>query len=486
MPEAVIMRLSAFPLQMGEMCARGVRETEEAMVNMTINEVLLATEGTLLCGSKDTILQHISIDSRNEKEHSLFVPLIGEKVDAHRFIDQAFSNGAAAVLTSEHDAMDAEKPWIRVANTKKALQAIGRFYRERLSIPLVGITGSVGKTTTREMVACALSAGFHVFKTSGNHNSQVGVPITLSEITPDHEIGVIELGMSEPGELTVIAKLSKIQMAVITNIGVTHIEQLGSRENIYKEKLTIQDGLEEGGILFLNGDDDLLKDTKAKEGCKTIYYGTGENADYRAENVHLEDGFPAFTATYKDQKVSVKLPVMGSHNVLNAMVSLAVASENGISLEAAARKLNEFTGFKNRQQIYEVDGMTIIDDTYNASPVSMKAGLEVLGSLTNAKRRIAVLADMKELGEDAPKFHYEIGEYIAAHPIYELVTLGELAGEIARAVRELSNGILIKEFMEQDALVAYLKEELKEGDSVLFKGSNSMKLSQVVNQFHLV
>lgn len=480
------MRLSAFPRQMGGLYARGVQETEEAMVNMTVNEVLLATGGTLLCGNKDTILEHISIDSRNEKEHSLFVPLIGEKVDAHRFIDQAFLNGAAAVLTSEHDSMVSEKPWIRVEDTKSALQAIGRYYRERLTIPLVGITGSVGKTTTREMVACALSAGFHVFKTPGNHNSQVGVPITLSEITSEDEIGVIELGMSELGELTVIAKLASIQMAVITNIGVTHIEQLGSRENIYKEKLTIQDGLAEGGILFLNGDDDLLKVTKAKEGCKTIYYGTGENSDYRAEDVHLEEGFPAFTAVYRDRKVPVKLSVMGSHNVLNAMVSLAVASECGIPLEAAAKKLSEFTGFKNRQQIYEYNGMTIIDDTYNASPVSMKAGLEVLNSLTKVKRRIAVLADMKELGEEAPKYHYEIGEYIAEHPIFEVVTLGELAGEIARAVREQSKGILVKEFMKQEDLVTYLKGELKEGDGVLFKGSNSMKLSQVADQFHLV
>lgn len=480
------MGLSAFPRQMGGLCARGVQETEEVMVNMTVNEVIKATGGKLLCGHPDTVLEHLSIDSRSEKERSLFVPLIGEKVDAHRFIDQAFSNGAAAVLTSEHDSMNSEKPWIRVGDTKSALQAIGRFYRERLTIPLVGITGSVGKTTTREMVACALSAGFKVFKTPGNHNSQVGVPITLSEITPEDEIGVIELGMSEPGELTVIARLASIQMAVITNIGVTHIEQLGSRENIYKEKLTIQDGLMEGGILFLNGDDDLLKDTKAKEGCKTIYYGTGANADYRAEDVHLEEGFPAFTAVFEDQRVPVKLSVMGSHNVLNAMVSLAVASECGIPLEAAAKKLCEFTGFKNRQQIYEANGMTIIDDTYNASPVSMKAGLEVLNSLTKVKRRIAVLADMKELGEDAPKYHYEIGEYITAHPIFEVVTLGELAGEIARAVREQSKEIQVKEFMEQEALVTYLRGELKEGDGVLFKGSNSMKLSQVADQFHLV
>lgn len=453
------------------------------MENMTVREILLATDGRLLCGSEDTVLEHISIDSRTMKGNDLFVPIIGEKVDAHRFIGQALEAGAAAALTSEHDFMESEKPWIRVKDTKKALQALGSFYRDRLSIPLVGITGSVGKTTTREMVACALSAGYRVFKTQGNHNSQVGVPITISDISKEDEIGVIELGMSEPGELTVIARIAKIQMALITNIGVTHIEQLGSRENIYKEKLTIQDGLCQGGILFLNGDDDLLKDTRAKEGCRTIYYGTGENCDYRAEDVHLEEGFPAFTAVFGQERVPVRLAVMGTHNVLNAMAALAVASESRIPMEKAARCLSEFTGFKNRQQIYHTGTLTVIDDTYNASPVSMKAGLEVLNSISKAKRRIAVLADMKELGEDAPLFHYEIGEYIAAHPVDQVVVLGELAKEIARGVREKAPGIGVKEFMEQGPLTVYLKEELKDGDCVLFKGSNTMRLGQVAEEF---
>lgn len=454
------------------------------MENMTVREILLATDGRLLCGSEDTVLEHISIDSRTMKGNDLFVPIIGEKVDAHRFIQQAFEAGAAATFTSEHDFMESEKPWIRVEDTKKALQALGRFYRDRLSLPLVGITGSVGKTTTREMVACALSAGYRVFKTPGNHNSQVGVPITISDISREDEIGVIELGMSEPGELTVIARIAKIQMALITNIGVTHIEQLGSRENIYKEKLTIQDGLCQGGILFLNGDDDLLKNTRAKEGCRTIYYGTGENCDYRAEDVHPEEGFPAFTAVFDKERVPVRLSVMGTHNVLNAMAALAVASQSGIPMEKAAKRLSEFTGFKNRQQIYHRGNLTIIDDTYNASPVSMKAGLEVLNSISKAKRRIAVLADMKELGEDAPLFHYEIGEYIAEHPVDQVAVLGELAREIARAVREKAPGIKVEEFMEQGPLTAYLKEELKDGDCVLFKGSNTMRLGQVAEEFY--
>ncbi len=453
------------------------------MEHITVKEILEATGGRLLCGQEDTALSHISIDSRTMQGQDLFVPLIGEKVDAHRFIDQAFASGAVAALTSEHDEMDAKQPWIRVKDTKKALQDIGIYYRNRLTLPLIGITGSVGKTTTREMVACALTAGYQVYKTAGNRNSQVGVPITMTEISSSDEIGVIELGMSEPGELTVIAKIARISMAVITNVGVTHIEQLGSQENIYREKLSIQDGLMDGGVLFLNGDDEMLKTTKAREGFSTIYYGTGENCDYRAVDVHLEEGYPVFTAVHGGEQAEVRLKVMGSHNVNNAMVSIAVARENGIPMKEAAKKLSEFTGFENRQQIYYNNGMTIIDDTYNASPVSMKAGLEVLGSITKAKRKIAVLADMKELGEEAPRFHYEIGTYIASHPIDEVVTLGELAGEIARSVEEQAQGIAAVRFMEQESLVAYLKENLREGDCVLFKGSNSMNLGNAAGEF---
>ena len=454
------------------------------MENITVKEIVAATGGQLLCGNEDQKIEHLSIDSRTMKGNDLFVPLIGEKVDAHRFIEQAFGAGAVAVLTSEHEtAEDGEHAWIRVADTKKALQEIGRYYRSRLSLPLVGITGSVGKTTTREMVAAALSAKFQVYKTPGNSNSQVGVPITLSEITSADEIGVLELGMSMPGELTVIAKIAQMDMAVITNVGITHIEQLGSQENIYHEKLTIQDGLKDGGILFLNGDDALLKNTKAKAGCSTVYYGTGENSEYRAEEVRIEDGYPVFTANCRGAKYPVRLSIMGRHNVLNAMVALAVADASGVPLADAVRTLSAFTGFKNRQQIAEKDGVTVIDDTYNASPVSMKAGLEVLEAKAKG-RRIAVLADMKELGPDSPKFHYEVGSWMKDHPVDILYTYGELAENIAQGAKDAG---MKAEYIHFDAdareaLGDAVKAELKAGDCVLLKGSNSMRLGEVAKK----
>lgn len=451
------------------------------MEQMTVKEILEATRGRLLCGSENLQLNNISIDSRSMAGEDLFVPLIGEKVDAHRFIGKAFEAGAAAVLTSEHDEMEDDRPWIRVEDTLKALQDIGRFCRSRLHLPLVGITGSVGKTTTREMVAAALSAKYRVFKTPGNHNGQIGVPLTLSEISTADEIGVLELGMSLPGEMTVIAGIAQVDMAVITNVGVTHIEQLGSQDNIFREKMSIQDGLRPGGILFLNGDDPRLKRAAAKEGCKTVYYGTGEACDYRAENIRIENGYPVFTAVCRGVPIPVRLKAMGRHNVGNAMVALAVADACQVPLDQAAKALGAYHGFKGRQQISERDGIIVIDDTYNASPVSMIAGLEILHSMEKAKRRIAVLADMKELGPESPRFHREIGAWINGHPVDILFTLGDLAKEIDTVVRAGNGAGMQFHFAdgEREQLGKQLKDILSAGDCVLLKGSNSMRLCEV-------
>ena len=458
------------------------------MEHIKVSDLVRATGGRLLGGSPDREINHLSIDSRTMKGQDLFIPLVGEKNDAHRFIGQAVSNGAVAALTSEHNELPEGMscPLIRVADTKKALQDIGRFLRSRLTLPLVGITGSVGKTTTREMTAAALSAGYRVFKTPANYNSQVGVPITISEIGKDDEIGVLELGMSEPGEMAVISDIARVDAALITNVGVTHIENLGSRENILREKLNIQNGLKKGGVLFLNGDNDLLKNVKAREGFETVTYGLGEENDYHAVNIEIRDGKPFFTMVHGQKKVPVSLQVMGEHNILNALAALAVADYFHVSLEKAAEKLHEFGGFKNRQQVYETAGITIIDDTYNASPDSMRAGIKVLSSLRNKGRRVAVLADMKELGEQELLFHREIGGFLSKEPVEELVTFGELAGEIGRGAAEArKEGLKITSFGQEEraSMTRYLEQNLKPGDAVLFKGSNSMKLGETAAYF---
>lgn len=524
------------------------------MEDVKVKDILEAVGGTLLCGDLSTRIAHISIDSRTMKGDDLFVPLIGEKVDAHRFIRQAFQAGAVATLTSEHsrgdlpeekeldesgaggraacggaggqaahggpgeetgscgtaggatcgaeDAGAGSRPaWIYVEDTKAALQQIGAWYRRRLSLPLIGVTGSVGKTTTREMIAAALSARYKVYRTPGNSNSQVGVPITLSEISWGDEIGVIELGISEPGEMGRIARVAAVQQAVVSNIGVAHIEQLGSKEAICREKLHIQDGMAEGGCLYVNGDDPLLKTVKAREGCKRIAYGTEEGLDYQAMDVKTCDGHPVFTAFCRasGEKVRVRLQVFGRHMVVNAMAALAVAGENGVPLAEAARALEAFRGFKGRQQIRNVRGVTVIDDSYNASPVSMKAGIGVLCDMPAAGRKIAVLADMKELGEGSPDFHREIGHFLAGCEVDVVALFGDLArliGEQLEKERGVSQvldpagaetdakpagaGRKVLYLSAKEELEGWLKEEVESGDCVLFKGSNSMGLGDVI------
>lgn len=470
------------------------------MTGITVKELLEATGGNLLLGQEDQHAGHISLDSRKMEGDDLFVPIVGERVDAHLFLCQAIASGAAAVFTSEHHRWEDVKAsvrqqcggnreqekkalgaaWIEVPDTKKALQDLGSFCRKRLTLPLVGITGSVGKTTTREMIAEALSAGFLVYKTPGNSNSQVGVPITIAEIPQSAEIGVIELGMSEPGEMERIARVARVDCAVMTNIGVAHIEQLGSQEHILEEKLHIQDGMPAEGILFLNGDDPLLASVVPKEGRKRVLYGLGRDCDYRAEDLHLEEGYPVFTAVHGDRSVRVRLQVMGSHMVSNAMAALAVADTYGLSMEKAALALGQFKGYKGRQQIFQWGGVTVIDDSYNASPVSMKAGLEVLASVKGEGRRIAVLADMKELGLEAVRFHEEIGAYIGEHPLDMVLLLGELASCIGSG---MDAARAVTPHIEMDRLAQveeWLDEHIKEGDCILFKGSNSMKLSEAV------
>ena len=308
---------------------------------MFIEEILEATGGRLLCGDIKTEVLTTSTNSREIGEKCLFVPVIGENVDAHKFIDSAFANGAVASFTSEHDTAKGNNCLIRVDDTIKALQDMGAYYGRKLNIPTVGITGSVGKTTTKEMVACALSAKYNVFKTSGNHNSQIGVPVTLLEMKESDEYAVIEMGMSMKGEMKRLAELVELDMAVMTNIGVSHIEQLGTRQGICDEKMNICNALKEDGKLFLNGDDDILSKYDNKN---AIFYGMSEKCEFRGKDVKVHEYGIDFVLVHDDKEYNVKLNVLGKHNVLNALVAIAVAYNAGIEIEDAIKALAMYGG----------------------------------------------------------------------------------------------------------------------------------------------
>ena len=435
------------------------------MENITIKDIVEACSGQLLCGDENKGIKEFSIDSRSGSEDSIFVPIIGERVDAHKFIDGALKiNGAT--FTSEHDEPlegFENKPWIKVADTVEAMQKVGTFYRNRMNLPVVAVTGSVGKTTTREMISTVLASQKKVFQTIGNQNSQIGVPLTLSHLTREDEIAVLEIGMSERGQ----------------------IEKL-TQENICLEKMDIVKGLPEDGMVFLNGDDKFLAPYRGKLSHKTFFYGMDKACDYRAENVHVKDGQTIFHFFYKEGKVikdmEVVLGTMGEHNVRNALVALGVAHQMGLDMKAAAKALVTFHG--QRQQMHTLKSCTLIDDTYNASPDSMKASVSVLSSMEGVKgRRIAALADMLELGEKEREYHQDVGKFIAGTQVDEVAAYGELSEEILKGVEDNNERIVVKHFESRDALKDYLLTYVHPDDVLLLKASNGMKLKEIAEAF---
>lgn len=450
------------------------------MIDVKACQIAKAVGGELLCGDPQTPIEHIAIDSRTMQGQDIFVPIIGAKVDGHRFIEGAFAAGAAASFTSEHTQMsDDAHVWIRVRDTVAALQDLGAWYRQKITFPIVGITGSVGKTTTREMVTTAMAAGKKVTSTSGNSNGQLGVPLTICGMDLQAEIGILEMGMSEPGEMSRIARIARPQMGIVTNIGVSHIENLGSRENICREKMHLAEGFTPDMPMILNGDDDLLVQYRGCGAFRPVFYGLGEKNDYRAVNIRHDGKRTSFTACLPDGSgLEMSLGVPGTHNVMNALAALAAADLCGVSTQAAADRLAAFGGFARRLQIRKEGGYTYIDDTYNASPASMRAALEVLSDTPTAGRRIAVLADMLELGPVAPRYHYETGCYGRTLRIDEVVVIGELAAEIGKAYQEA--GIPVTCCMENARAVEVLRKIRREGDVILLKGSNGMHLGEVL------
>lgn len=452
------------------------------MVDITVKDILSATGGALLCGDENTALTDICINSKEAKEGDLFVPIIGARVDGHRFIESALQT-AAATLTSEHDnVVIADKPYIRVDDTVAALQAIGRYIRQRYcDIPVVAVTGSVGKTTTREMITAAVGAGMRCFHTEGNYNSIYGEPITVSRMTDEYDAAVLELGIGKPGEMDILTDIAQPDICVVTTIGVAHIEYMGSLENTRKEKLSIIKGMREGGTLYINGDDPLLYEIKDEMPCRVYTYGCGEGMDFRAVNVRTEDGCSVYDMVHGDDVVTVRVGMMGIHNVRNSLVALAVAHQLGVPYEKSSKVFENFEGL--RQKVISLPGKyTIIDDTYNASPDSMRASVDVLCDMKCEGKKYVVLGDMLELGDRSDEYHYEVGEYLRDKKIDEVIVIGEHAQKIKEAIDASgTKHARTVTFADTEEIALYLMALMKPEDIVLLKGSNGMKLNEVVN-----
>ena len=492
------------------------------MIPVKVEQLLVAVDGELLIGVDSQLIKNVTIDSREQAEDALFVPIIGEKTDGHKYVAGALKNGAKTLFMQKESvykdeilvlAKEAGASVVAVEDTVAALQQFAAWYRNQFAVPVVGITGSVGKTTTKEMIAAALETEKKVLKTIGNKNSQIGLPLMMFYLDDTYDIAVIEMGMSEVGEMKNLAFVARPECAVMTNIGVAHIAQLGSKENIRKEKLNIVNEFDENSILFVNGNDTLLHKTATeitqndiKIDCdketlpvlkksKAVTFGIGTTDETIGFDVYAKElvtngcgiGFTAVIGVNGVKKqVPVQLKVYGNHNVMNALAAIAVAMRYGITLERAAEGLAQYEPIAMRGQIKTEKGITWIDDTYNASPDSMKSGAQVMLSL-EGKRHIAVLADVLELGEASEGLHREVGAYLAnlkenGRITDILVTVGEQAAFLAEEA-EKQGMKEVHSFLANTEAIDFLKKELSEGDVVLVKGSRGMHTEEIIQAF---
>ena len=430
------------------------------------------------CGEDKQIIS-ICTDTRKITQGSLFIALVGERFDGHDFVKAAFEKGAVAAVCSKPVEADGEV--LVVENTGTALLEIAAYYRSLFSIPFVGITGSVGKTTTKEMVYAVLSEKYNTLKNEGNLNNEIGLPTTVFRLDSDYEAAILEMGMSAFGEISRLAKVAQPNVGIITKIGVSHIEHLGSREGILKAKLEILDGLKPGAPLVVNGDDDLLS-TVTLDDRKVITFGIeNEKCDYRAVNIEQSGYNTSFTVVYSGGEQNVTIPTVGTHNVYNALSAFAAGLYLGVTAESAADGLSKYVTSGMRQNVREINGITAIEDCYNASPDSVRAAAEVLRTMQSNKKAF-VFGDMLELGEISESAHREVGALIASKGIDCLYTYGKMAALAAQTATE--NGMeCVKAFEDKAALAAQLKADINAGDAVLFKASRGMKLEEVISIF---
>ena len=454
------------------------------MEPITIREIMEAVDGRLL-GEYDALdhtVTHVFTDSRKPDPGALFIPLVGERFDGHAFIHDALEGGAAGCFTQrERESYLPGKFYIKVNSTQKALRDLARWYKKRFHIPFVAITGSVGKTTTKDMVAAVLGERFKVLKTEGNFNNEVGLPLTLLRLNRAHELCVLEMGMNHFGEIEYLSAIVEPDVAVITNIGDSHIENLGSRENILKAKCEIFSHMDpEKGFVILNGDDPLLAGLRPTLAFETVSVGTAEGLEYRATGV-TADGEQSVRChvTTPRERFDAQIPALGSHMLYPTLTAAAVAERFGMTGEEIARGILRFAPTKMRMNILKRgDGITILNDTYNANPQSMRAAVEVLAK-SGTGYKIAVLGDMFELGPFAPNLHAGVGEYLSRAGIDCLLAVGDLAEHIYLAAQR--SGV-------PDAFWCRTKEEAKPileqlvrpGSTVLVKASRGMAFEELV------
>lgn len=477
------------------------------MRNMTLNKIaeavggILCTEGMPSAVDADTTeAAGVVLDSRKIEKDYVFLATRGERVDGHSFIDQVFDAGAIGVIC-EKAPENPKGAYILVKDSFQALKDLAEYYRKQLSIKVVGITGSVGKTSTKEFVASVLSKGFRVLKTEGNFNNEVGLPLTVLQIREDCEIAVLEMGISDFGEMHRLSKIARPDVCLITNIGQCHLENLGTRDGILKAKTEIFDFMQEGGQVCLNGDDDKLVTIREVKGSVPIYFGVGSNSAVRADNyenrgligsrtqIHIRN-VPGAAGVEDDFEAEIPLP--GEHMLYNALAATAIGVLFGLSTQQIQTGIRDVEAVGGRSHVIRTGRLTLIDDCYNANPVSMKAAIDLLhitdlsdigapsGRFQSA-RKVAILGDMFELGADEAALHREVGVYAAEKKIDVIICVGKLCKNMydgAKSVEHASDGTYY--YADKKALLADLGTIIQDGDLVLVKASHGMHFEEII------
>ena len=453
------------------------------MKNMSLQKIAAACGGTY-CGSADLSEREVSsvvIDSRKAEKDSLFVAIKGARVDGHSFIPQVMEKGALCAV-SEQDLGDVPYPYIKVGSCEQALKDIAEHYRRSLDIRVVGISGSVGKTSTKEMIASVLGQKFNVLKTEGNFNNEIGLPLTVFNIREEHEIAVLEMGISHFGEMTRLAKIARPDICVITNIGVAHIESLGSRDGILKAKTEMFQYMNPEGTIILNGDDDKLRGFVPENGVSPVYFGLDPSCPYHAEKTENK-GLRGTDAEFvtPDSRFRAHISIPGGHMVYNALAGIAVGTALGMTPDEMARGIEALVPIVGRNNLIETERWSIIDDCYNANPASMKSSLDVLACADT--RTVAILGDMFELGASEKEMHYEVGAYAAEKGISVLICIGGLSAETARGARESSDGAAMEilHYSTKEDFFKEMNDVLKKDDTILVKASHGMEFTEIVN-----
>ena len=452
------------------------------MEALTLRQLLEAVDGTLLGDYDDlnTVFTEVCTDSRNITEGCLFLPLQGERFDGHGFINSALESGAVGCITArERDSYQPGKFYVKVRNTQRALRDLARFYKSLFPIPYIAVTGSVGKTTTKDMIAAVLGSKYKVLKTEGNFNNDIGLPLTVLRLDCSHQICVLEMGMDHAGEIDYLADLVEPDVAVITNIGDAHIENLGSREGIFNAKCEVFPHLKKNGLAVLCGDDEWLITLKGKLEQKTVFVGGAEGLDYVANHLHSEDSHLKCMVRTPVSQFEADIPALGNHMIYPTLMAAAVAEHFGMAPDEIARGIRAFLPTKMRMNVVRCPGdIVILNDAYNANPQSMRAAAAVLGDARD-RRRVAVVGDMKELGPNSKLFHHAVGGYFAEAGIDRLIAIGDHAKYMAEGAQEagLDNASYYPTMDEaRDALL----RELRSGVTILVKASRSMQFEKIV------